>query len=113
MGNFCNFFALTIHKNHLLISASLVLLTGLNLIIEVPKAQASMYSSCSNAYQLYLQSKGSLKISYLNTVTDCAINYANLVSQNTRYCGQAQAYMDLISPLMRTAATRVLYSCQR
>jgi len=100
-------------KNYLLISASLALLTCFNLIIEMPKAQASIYSSCYNAYQLYWQSEGSLKISYLNTVTNCAINYADLVSQDTRYCVEAQRYMDLISPLMRTAAIRVFYSCQR
>ena len=96
-------------------------------------AQSSdyLYSSCVNAYQNYQHynaqpvaspmdsefaaSAHNMRMANqaLNTVTNCAIKYANLVSQDSSYCSNAVNYVEQISPIMLTAATTINYNCLR
>lgn len=90
-----------------------------------------LFSSCINAYQQYqnynaqpIVSPTDSKFSTsthnmrmanqaLNTVTDCAIKYANLVGQDSSYCNNALSYMEQISPIMLTSATVIIHECLR
>ena len=90
-----------------------------------------LYSSCVNAYQNYqhynsqpvaspLDSDFStsshnmrMATQALNTVTDCAIKYSQLVSKDSSYCSSAVDYMNQISPTMSAAAITINHNCSR
>lgn len=97
--------------------------------INAAHAQSSsMESSCDQAWENYSyysqQPVGSpldgdysshnhiMATQALNTVTNCAINYSQLVSQDQSYCGEAESYTSRISPIMSTAATTVMMNCE-
>ncbi|MEM8723869.1 MAG: hypothetical protein AAGE84_32110 [Cyanobacteria bacterium P01_G01_bin.39] len=98
---------------------------------EHAKAQSSdyLYSSCINAYQNYQHynnqpvaspfdsdfgtSSNNMRMANqaLNTVTDCAIKYSQLVSKDSSYCSSGLNYMKQISPIMSTAAITINHNC--
>ena len=98
---------------------------------DYANAQSSdyLYSSCIDAYQNYQHynnqpvaspmnsdfstSSHNMRMATqaLNTVTDCAIKYSQLVGQNSSYCSRAVNYMNQISPIMSTAAITINHNC--
>ena len=98
---------------------------------DYANAQSSdyLYSSCINAYQNYqyynnqpvaspldsdfATSSHNMRMANqaLNTVTDCAIKYSQLVSKDSSYCSSAVNYMKQISPIMSTAAITINHNC--
>lgn len=116
----------TLYITFMLLSATTF---GVEGQINAAHAQSSyMQSSCNQAFQNYReynqQPVGSpmegnfsshnmiMATQALDAVTDCAINYSQLVSQDQNYWGEAESYMETISPIMSTAATTVMMNCQ-
>ncbi|MGL6340707.1 MAG: hypothetical protein ACRC80_16400 [Waterburya sp.] len=115
----------TLYITFMLLSATTF---GVEGQMNAAHAQSSMQSSCYQAFENYnyynQQPVGSpmeggfsshnmiMANQALNTVTDCAIKYSQLVSQDSSYCSEAEGYMETISPIMSTAATTIMMSCQ-